>query len=527
MSNEPQLNSPNAPPSTDNQTGAFYEHSSKNESKRGETLKMIVVAFAIVLFALTLAVLFILPRFLPNSTNPHAPTVAEQAKPTETDNIVNEDEPSPTPSEQDTTAAAPITPVSNEERLAQRESAQTLLAEIDAKISNLDSQSVSKWGKDAFELAKKQIGEGEKAYSEQRYPEAVATYEKVSAALDTLAERGQTVLTESLAAGEYALASTDSDAALEAYEKALLIDPENEQALAGKRRAENLDEVLALVNEAKGFEDLGDLDAALARYQGALELDPETVEAEQAVKRINSQKANTAFNRAMSRGFEALEKRQYINAEKQFTAALKIKPNDSQAREALNQTKESARSAKIDRALRTAALEKQQENWGKVEAALLSAKRLDASISGINKRIDTARDRQTLERQLLKYTNEPHRLRNDDVHLEALSLLDKAKRYTAGPKLNQQIANLERTINSARTPFPVSLTSDGATNVTIYKVGNLGAFNQKTVTILPGKYVAVGKRAGFRDVRIEFNVDANGSAPTIDVRCVEALQFGS
>ncbi len=45
-----------------------------------------------------------------------------------------------------------------------------------------------------------------------------------------------------------------------------------------------------------------------------------------------------------------------------------------------------------------------------------------------------------------------------------------------------------------------------------FKVGQFGTFNDYELELRPGYYVAVGVRAGYRDVRIEFYV-----APEVDV----------
>ena len=58
-------------------------------------------------------------------------------------------------------------------------------------------------------------------------------------------------------------------------------------------------------------------------------------------------------------------------------------------------------------------------------------------------------------------------------------------------------------------------------------MGKFGAFSQKNLSLFPGSYVAVGKRLGYRDVRLEFSVIASNSAQIFDVRCEEQLQFGA
>ena len=64
---------------------------------------------------------------------------------------------------------------------------------------------------------------------------------------------------------------------------------------------------------------------------------------------------------------------------------------------------------------------------------------------------------------------------------------------------------------------------DGVTEVVVYKVGKLGAFDSKTVSLKPGTYVAVGTRQGYRDVRRSFHVAGNVPAPVVTLRCEEPI----
>ena len=51
-----------------------------------------------------------------------------------------------------------------------------------------------------------------------------------------------------------------------------------------------------------------------------------------------------------------------------------------------------------------------------------------------------------------------------------------------------------------RTPIPVTLVSDGMTDVTVFRVGGLGSFAEHRLELLPGDYVVAGTREGYRDV---------------------------
>jgi len=64
-----------------------------------------------------------------------------------------------------------------------------------------------------------------------------------------------------------------------------MIDPENQLARHGLRRAQKLDAVRKLLESGSRHEKAGKIAFAHADYQGALRLDPESKEARQALVR--------------------------------------------------------------------------------------------------------------------------------------------------------------------------------------------------------------------------------------------------
>ena len=92
-----------------------------------------------------------------------------------------------------------------------------------------------------------------------------------------------------------------------------------------------------------------------------------------------------------------------------------------------------------------------------------------------------------------------------------------------GPRLQTQINELSKLIRTASKPAEVILRSDNETSVVIYRVGRFGQFLQKKVSLLPGSYILVGSRPGFRDVRKTLKVQAGNNPITIDIRCEEPI----
>jgi hypothetical protein len=74
-----------------------------------------------------------------------------------------------------------------------------------------------------------------------------------------------------------------------------------------------------------------------------------------------------------------------------------------------------------------------------------------------------------------------------------------------------------------RTALPVQLRSDGKTDVIVFRVGSLGSFTGKELSLLPGDYVAVGRRDGFRDVRVEFSLRPGQTTAPVVVQCGQKI----
>src|SRR5690606_5036340 len=121
---------------------------------------------------------------------------------------------------------------------------------------------------------------------------------------------------------------------------------------------------------------------------------------------------------------------------------------------------------------------------------------------------------------------DPLRLVEDGVYEQTRQLLVDIEQITSrGPRLQRQIDVVTMLMAEARVPVPVTLQSDNLTQVTVYRVGEFGSFTSKSLELVPGHYVAVGTRAGYRDVRREFTVDIGASAVgPIDVACTETIR---
>ncbi len=407
-----------------------------------------------------------------------------------------------------------------------RAEAQEALASLLPPLAALRAQRVAVWGADDLHAIEALVATGEEAYREQRFTNAREHYAQAAAKIAATVDRVPSVIAAALDEGERALLSQDARAAATAFALALNLAPDNAVAQRGVERAESFDRVMALLTEAEGYERLQDVAHATETYRAVLALDPAVGAARQALARLEKAKADAVFGGLMSRGFAALQNKDYAQAESAFESARKQQPQASAATNALAQTRARASAAKVEGALRAAHRAEQLEQWGEASAQYRAALAVDKSLELATSGDARARQRAALDTRLGASMQHPERLADEAVYREAQHVATEAQAITqSGPRLANQLATLKALLVAARTAVPVTLHSDNTTEVTLLKAGQLGRFTDHALTLFPGRYTALGTRRGYRDARVEFTVAA-GTSPSITVQCQEALSFG-
>ncbi|MBL8224786.1 MAG: serine/threonine protein kinase [Chromatiales bacterium] len=365
---------------------------------------------------------------------------------------------------------------------------------------------------------------GDTAYQARRFAAAAEAYARAEGAVREARESIPALLAAALRAGDDALAAGDATKAATAYGEALLIEPGNAAALRGRERAARLPEVLAAMTAAAASENSGDLAAARRGYGQALALDPEWEPARTAVARLEAGQATAAYQQAMAAGLAAAAAGRQAEATAAYNRALGIRPGDAAARAALADLQRVA----VGEQLRSLAAEADRlaaaERWSAAADRYEELLRQDPNLAGARDGLATARARADLDRRLTAAIAGADRLNEEPRAAAAAAVLAEARAVSApGATLAGQVAELARLLEVAAKPVPVPFESDNLTRVTILKVGDLGTFASRTVPLRPGAYTVVGSRVGYRDVRRQIRVGADGVAGPVVVRCEEPI----
>jgi hypothetical protein len=226
----------------------------------------------------------------------------------------------------------------------------------------------------------------------------------------------------------------------------------------------------------------------------------------------------------MARGYSALAKADYAGARAAFEAARRVRPDAPEIPQALRQIEQEQRTGIISAKLGVAQEHEGQERWADALKEYRAIVELDSTVAAAQEGIARVSPRAALNEQLDLYLTQPERLFSQPVRAAARDTLARASSISSpGPLLQKQVTTLKDWVARADVPVPVALQSDNLTQVTIYRVGELGAFAERSLDLVPGSYTLVGTRPGFRDVRREINVRPGSAPQPVVIRCEDPI----
>ena len=463
-----------------------------------------------VLTLLALAVIFVLPGVVEEYELPFTPRaeVTEIVAPVATAAV----------------GTNPISPFEEAQRALQRKEAQDVLASLLTRQAELESLGVEDWAAEAYQTALEFARLGDEAYRIQEFAQATEQYRSSDAALQALQEGLPQMFADVMAEGAEALANGDSALASEKFGRALTMRPQDSDAQLGLQRAGTLDQVTALLAEAEDLQAQADYEAAQSRLQEAVTLDQYHDEARNMLTEVRAQISENTFTGVMSEGFAALQAGNSESAIAAFERALAMRPGSQQAQEAITQTRDQLAVDQITRHQNNAKTAEAEERWEAAVAEYDSALAIDANLVFAIEGRDYAQKRLQLDRLLQSAIEQPGRLADTAVHEQAVQVYYTGLQLESpGPRLQQQLGELEELLAKAQVPVEVQIVSDNLTEVTLYQVGVLGRFESQVLTLKPGQYVAVGTRPGYRDVRTEFEVGFDGRSAPVTIACTEEV----
>ena len=405
-----------------------------------------------------------------------------------------------------------------------RRSAQDKLAQLMLLQEELAEVNVDRWAANRLGELVRKAESGDRAYRDSDYVVADTDYGDSLEIAKSLKEQSPQVLEESLEAGRTALDRMDGDGAKEAFARALWVDTENAEALSGLQRAEVQDELARGMLEVQKLQVAGDLDQALAASKDIALIDPLSEPVREIQKQLEQSILERDYTAAMSSGYRYLDSKELATARSAFERARKLRPDSSEVSAALQSVSSAEIAQRVDALAGRARQAEIDEDWQQAVQAYDQILEIESgSIQGLIGKANTGA-RLELDQKLMAYRNDVDSLLDPAVREKARVTLGEAKVLpSSGARLQEQIAYLDAELNKLVGEVKVRLLSDGVTDVRILRQSRLGVFQQEELILVPGKYIVVGSRSGYRDVRLEFIVRSGEPIEPVKITCTEVI----
>tara|TARA_B110000879_G_scaffold66202_1_gene92785 strand:- start:859 stop:2280 length:1422 start_codon:yes stop_codon:yes gene_type:complete len=420
-----------------------------------------------------------------------------------------------------------VSPSTAAEKTKYRQDSQKVLAQIIAVRDRLKEQTVEFWGAFEFRQAIGLVDLGDEQYGYGDYKDALTSYQDSLNQLQVLEQLGQSHLEQALTEGLKAIENAelgDIELAKAAAATAMAIAPQDSRTQELDQRAAPLANLIAALDNGRQRLETNELAAAKAYFQKAVAIDKRHIKAAAALVSAEQAITEERFRGRMSAGFSALDSNQFAVATSAFNSAGKVYSNHPAVAQALSQVATKQSQMAVSQQMKQASEFEQKEEWQQALSLYQQLLQTDPSLTEAKVRTIPVGVRASLDSQLTATLADPLKLSTSSNYSRGQRLLNDASGIAGpGPRLKQQTADLKKVLQQSRTKFDVAIQSNNLTQVTLFRVAELGVFEQTSLQLFPGRYVAAGTRIGFRDVRVEFSITGTPIATTIRVSCDEAI----
>lgn len=429
-----------------------------------------------------------------------------------------------TPIELSRSAAAPSKVLLTEdpELEARRQAYLEIAQRYTDLLESLESRAAGVWG-GADLAAAKTLGERGLAAAEQR--DIVLGRDRLEVAvqrLGRLESQLPRIVEARLAAGLTAIDAGRLELARSELSVVLQADPGNVVATSAMERLEALQPLLPTLVAAEAALLAGKFLAALEGFEQVLRADAENKIALAGLARAKRAIGSDRYARAIGEALAAARMNRLETSRAALAIARTERPQAAEILGVEQQLIAAGERLNLE-GFKEEILElERSERWAdalaRYDALLAQQPSLRFAQQGRARVIP----RLLLVERLDGLLARPDRLASPEVRREAEGLLIEAgnvessfvRTQDSASRLRQMLALYDLSVSTV-------LQSDGVTEIVLQRRGSLGTLTRREMLLKPGRYVFVGRRVGFRDVRREVFITPQSAGTVIDVRCSE------
>jgi hypothetical protein len=332
-------------------------------------------------------------------------------------------------------------------------------------------------------------------------------------------------LPDALRNGQQALEEYRPAQARAAFQRALALQADHPAAMAGLSAAARQQELLAKLAEGTQAEAAGDPLAARERYRLLLASQPDFAPARSSLARVEARLADLEFEDHLAVAAGALRAGRVDEAADAYARAAAIHPREARVLDGQQRIAEIELDRQNALDLATGTTLEEGERWNQAIAHYRAVLERMSSLQFAQDGLARSERRAALDQELADYLARPERLAAPAVRQAAQRAMARGESSaaTGAPRLRAQLVSLQAVLDGFNQPVRVAITSDNSTRVSVMQVGELGVFQARELSLPPGKYTFIGRRDGFRDVRLELSLAPGQRATALSVQCTERI----
>lgn len=400
---------------------------------------------------------------------------------------------------------------------ALREQAEASLEQVVTLLGQIHTTAPDRWAGELWEEVTALNDQGDVLMAEEKWTEATETYGQVSKKLEPLVAQVPQVPERLLPLAREEIEQGEKEEADRLVEAVLSVEPGLEEAKALLPRAQVADQSFAAMQRSRAYLEEKQLEDAYVALQKVKELDPEFPGFPELEAEVEAALTQRELSELLGRLTAALDAEDLDTAEAALKEAQQLAPDHPGVQDAAVRVEALSLTRLVLQEKAVAERFTAEEDWQGAYRQWLKIQSLDSEAPWVETGLKTSKQWAVIDAKIQKGMEDPGG-RQTRVWLEEF---EDQSGWPAG--LSRSVKELEQAHTRWTTPVPVVLVSDGETEVTLRRVGRWREIIRKELALLPGEYVAIGGRLGYRDVRVPFRVEPGGAVQEIEVICTEGI----
>ncbi len=362
------------------------------------------------------------------------------------------------------------------------------------------------------------------AFSTGTYGDALQTLARATDQAATEITARDTAFDAALNDAQQFAAADNVDQARVAIAEALRLKPDHAAAMTLNDKIERLPDVLDLIGRTAVARAENDFAGEAALLRQTLEIDPTRPGIVARLKTVQAAIREAHFNDSIAAGLQYVAARDLSGARQSLAAAEAIFHGRDELSILQSKVDALAHTLKLEKLLRDATAAAIADDWpraGRYYAEVIAIQPDSGAAQKGQARANTIND---IHAALRSHLNAPQRLGAANISAAAKATIDRAQMYFSdSPSLAADSVKLADALDAYATPVPVIVLSDGATNISVRGVGQVGVVERKVISLTPGRFTFEGTRNGYRSKLVNLDIAPGDVNVTIMIACDEPI----